>query len=120
MAAYAPVPRRTVYQVVLRLTALTYMPQYEDLNNTATLKVTNELVLTVLELQSFDLPSISVTRLITQTRPLFRNCFGEFYFRTVVLEYFMGPVLGDTIASLAFLLEENENNEVDKNNRSYE
>ena len=45
--AYAPVPRRTVYQVMLRLSALTYMPQYEDLNNTATLKVTNELVLTV-------------------------------------------------------------------------
>ncbi len=46
-------------------------------------------------------------------RPLFRNRFGEYFFRSVVMEYFEGPVLGDTIVSMAFLLEENEDNLID-------
>ncbi len=48
-SAYARVPKRTVYQVVLRLTNLRFMPQYEDLENAATLKVTNDLLLTVMQ-----------------------------------------------------------------------
>ena len=69
------------------------MPMYESMNNTATLKVTNELLLT--------------------TRPLMRNCFGEYFFRSVVLQYFQGPVLEDVIVSLAVQLEASEFNHVD-------
>ncbi len=46
--AYAKrVDKRTVYGLYLRLTELVYMPMFTNLDNTATLKVTNELVLTV-------------------------------------------------------------------------
>lgn len=44
---------------------------------------------------------------------MFRYCFGEFFFRSVVMEYFEGPILGDTIVNMAFLLEANEYNVVD-------
>ena len=42
-----------------------------------------------------------------------RNCFGEFFFRSVVLEYLQGDILKDTIVTMAFLLEPSEYNIVD-------
>ena len=44
---------------------------------------------------------------------MFRYCFGEFFFRSVVMDYWSGPILGDTIVLMAFLLEANEYNVVD-------
>ena len=93
MEAYVQVGEKTVFQATLRLNDLPYMPQFEDLNNTATLKITNALTLL--------------------TRPMFRYCFGEFFFRSVVMDYHQGPILGDTIVQMAFLLEANEYNVVD-------
>ena len=42
-----------------------------------------------------------------------RNCFGEFFFHSVVLEYLQGSILKDTIVTMAFLLEPSEYNIVD-------
>ena len=36
-----------------RITNVKYIPQYEDLNNTATLRLTNEIVLTVIKLHQY-------------------------------------------------------------------
>ena len=44
---------------------------------------------------------------------MFRYCFGEFFFRAVVMDYWQGPLLGDTIVFMAFLLEASEYNVVD-------
>jgi len=90
---YTPVDEKTVFQATIRLSSLPFMPQFTDLNNTATLKVTNALTLL--------------------TRPMFRYCFGEFFFRSVVMDYWKGPLLGDTIVFMAFLLEASEYNVVD-------
>ncbi len=43
----APVPKETVYNVYLRLRKENFMPMYTSLTNTATLKLTNALLLTV-------------------------------------------------------------------------
>ncbi len=86
----APVAKKTVYGVYIRLTELAFMPMFYNLNNTATLQVTNDLLLT--------------------SRPLFRNRFGEYFVRAVVLEYLEGRVLTDTVVSMAFLLEADQDN----------
>lgn len=42
-----PVGKTTVYQATLRFFKLQYMPQFTDLNNSATLRVSNEILLPV-------------------------------------------------------------------------
>ena len=48
-----------------------------------------------------------------QTRIMHRQKFGEFYFRTVVMEYFPAEQRKKTIASLAVLLEPSHYNFID-------
>ncbi len=113
-AAYAPAPKRTEYRVALRQTNLHFIPQYEDADNAVTLDVTNDLLPTVMQC-TVGSGRRDVHSCQHPTDPALdaRNCFAEFFFRSVVLEYLQGDVLKDTIAVVAILLEPNEYNLVD-------
>ena len=44
---------------------------------------------------------------------MMRNCFGEYFFRTLVMEYLKDPINSFTVVNVAFLVEQNEDNYVD-------
>lgn len=93
METYVKVKKNTVFQTYMVLYDTKYMPQFNDLNNSATLKISNDLMLL--------------------TRPMLKNRFGEFFFRTVVLGYYEDPLTSFVIANMAFLVEPGERNFMD-------
>ncbi|XP_059078723.1 uncharacterized protein LOC131877143 [Tigriopus californicus] len=90
---YTKVKKNTVFQTYMVLYDTKYMPQFSDLNNSATLKISNDLMLL--------------------SRPMMKNRFGEFFFRTVVLGYYEDPLTTFAVANMAFLVEPGERNFMD-------